>query len=135
MPLNSTPKELKTIILQLFPKLVAGGGFEYLKSSNSRKRIVIPLPQGRYCAREIKAYNRHGRVYLRPIQKDLDLSLIDDTSSRVDELLQKCNQCLKFIEQSKLRNHIEICSANSAPANESSIPESITSENYVLYDP
>lgn len=65
--------EFKDILLTKFPKLKDGGGFELLRCvANSKSLEVISTTVSRL-PRLLKAVIGSGKVYLRPIQRDLDL--------------------------------------------------------------
>ena len=66
--------EFHKALLQAFPKLHSGGGFEMLKYTSSvRKPEVIPF---RFCSSAwiLRAWIETARIYIRPIQADLDLT-------------------------------------------------------------
>lgn len=82
---DCSPQELREHITMAFPKLSAGGGFEYLKCAPSTRMLeVIPLAICN-CARRLKACIGNAKVYIRPIQMNLDLSTSEefDDSSEV----------------------------------------------------
>jgi len=67
-------KEFHEEIMNSFPKLRNAGGFEFLKCSPST-RILEIIPFGiSNSPRRLKAYMGTAKVYIRPIQVDLDLA-------------------------------------------------------------
>ena len=68
----------KELILTTFPKLSDGGGFLFLKClPNSRKLEILSTTV--YTTPSIlKQRVGNSRTYIRPIQKDLDLSPVED---------------------------------------------------------
>lgn len=75
--------EFKQEILEAFPKLRLGGGYELLRTATKNNRIisVIPRPPGGYTADYVKNIVCQAKVYIRPIQQDLcvrSVSLEDD---------------------------------------------------------
>ena len=67
-------KEFNDIILETFPKLNQGGGFELLKCTQSSRNLEI-LPYQISCSpRLLKQSIGSAKIYIRPIQADLDLS-------------------------------------------------------------
>lgn len=66
-----------------YPKLREGGGFEFLRCvPNSRVLELMLSTVSRSCL--LKSVVNSGRIYIRPLQKDLDLGCQpddDDTSS------------------------------------------------------
>ena len=64
-------KELRDEIISSYPLLAEGGGFELLRCiQNSRELQVIPY-NFTTTPRYLKAYVGGGKVYIRPLQKDL----------------------------------------------------------------
>ena len=94
-------EELKEIITDSFPKLKNCGGFEFLRClPNSRELQVIPANISQ-CPQVLQTRVGSGKIYIRPIQKDLDLtSTIEETEastvSYLLSLLQKFVVCMCF---------------------------------------
>lgn len=66
--------EFKDILLKQYPKLGDGGGFELLRCvSNTRSLEVISTTVSRV-PRLLKSVIGCGKVFIRPIQKDLSMS-------------------------------------------------------------
>ena len=81
--LDLTAEEFKDVLLQAFPQLCEGGGYQLCKCiPNSRK--LEPLPH-RVMASPLMLRQRSGvsRTYIVPIQKDLDLTPTDCADSSV----------------------------------------------------
>ncbi len=59
-----------------FPKLAKGGGYELLRTlpSNSREFFVIPPDGAGYTVKYLKPIVNQAKVFVRPMQKDLDLT-------------------------------------------------------------
>ena len=75
--IDCSPGDFQEFICEEFPKLREGGGIESLKCvQSSRKLEVIPYNVSS-SPRVLKAWIGAARVYLRPIQKILDLSPVD----------------------------------------------------------
>ena len=73
-------KEMREILIENFPCLTSGGGFEFLRCvSNSRDLELIP-PNFYVSPRHLKAFIGDGKVYVRPLQRDLmtDVGIVDD---------------------------------------------------------
>ena len=121
--------EFNETLLQAFPKLQLAGGFEMLKCASSTRMLeVIPLTISS-SARQLKAYIGTARIYIRPIQADLDLTPpegIDDhivrkinikslhsyviiTSFMQADVKQECLQCGESIPIIQLRDHVKNC--------------------------
>ena len=74
-------KEFHEVILKSYPKLREGGGFEFLQCiPNSRVLEPISSTVAR-SPRLLKSVVNTGRIYIRPLQKNLDLSGMEDTFS------------------------------------------------------
>ena len=76
--------EVHTEILNAFPKLQEGGGYELLRvGDNGGQRTqlrLIPPPSEGYTVSYLKEVLRQAKVYVRPMQKDLPLEpVISDT--------------------------------------------------------
>ena len=67
-------KEFNDIILEAFPKLKQGGGFEFLKCSQSSRILEIIPYQISHSPHLLKQSIGSANVYIRPIQANLDLS-------------------------------------------------------------
>ena len=76
--MNASAAEFKGLLLETFPKLKDGGGYQLFKGlPNSRNLEVLSLAVHtspsllRQCVGD-------SRTYIRPIQKDLDLTSTED---------------------------------------------------------
>ena len=71
--------ELHHELLNTFPKLRAGGGYELLRSSqrNNRNLEVIPPPPSGYSVSYLKGVVGQAKIYIRPLQQSLDTSPIE----------------------------------------------------------
>ena len=71
--------ELHSEIMQAFPRLHDGGGYELLRLSESGQRSlqVIPSPSDGYSVTYLKEVLRQAKVYIRPVQRDLSLEPCD----------------------------------------------------------
>lgn len=72
-------------LLQAFPRLREGGGYELLRTCDRSSRIldVIPPPPSGYDITYLISVAGQANLYVRPLQKDLDLRPVqgDDTVS------------------------------------------------------
>ncbi|XP_071828648.1 uncharacterized protein [Apostichopus japonicus] len=106
---SKTAVELQARLMEEFPKLKDAGGYEYLRSTAQTKLLEsISLPAGGgYSAANLKFVMKQARIYLRPIQAELDLSnMTVDEVTEEDELMIECNQCQMFFAQTKLKKHV-----------------------------
>ena len=72
--LCSSPEEFRGSILSSYPKLKDGGGFELLRCIPNTKDLDVISPLIAQSSKLLKAAVGNGR-YVRPIQKDLDVSI------------------------------------------------------------
>lgn len=72
-------QELHAEILQAFPRLREGGGYELMRVAESGQRtlMVIPSPSDGYSVTYLREVLRQAKVYIRPMQKDLTLKPCD----------------------------------------------------------
>ena len=87
---NGNALEFHDELMEEFPKLSKGGGYELLRSvGNSHQLEVIPPPSGGYTALYVKNVVNKAMVYVRPLQRDLCLDEIltnDDVVSGQEQL-------------------------------------------------
>ena len=59
-----------------FPQLAKGGGYELLQCSDrgGRELILIDMPKTGYTPQYLKSVICSAKIYICPLQKDLDLS-------------------------------------------------------------
>lgn len=62
-------------LVEEFPPLVEGGGFEILRTTenSARKLTALPVPPGGYTVAYLKSILGQARGFIRPLQKDLCL--------------------------------------------------------------
>lgn len=73
--LYSGSKELYEQFLDYFPKLSKGGGYELLRAGDrgGKNLVEIDMPASGYSVEYLKAVVSSAKVYIRPLQEDLDL--------------------------------------------------------------
>ena len=78
IPLSSDADELNDSLIKYFPKLYDGGGFELLQQrcNNTRQLDVVPVPQCGYNVEFLQSVVANAKLYIRPMQKELDLSYV-----------------------------------------------------------
>ena len=65
-------------LLEEYPKLSEAGGYEIMKQRNNSKALeLIPTPPLGYSVEYLKSFIANAKLYIRPIQKDLDTSPVD----------------------------------------------------------
>ena len=89
-----------------FPKLNNYGGFE-LMHCIANCRVLEPL-NCPMTTKTLKSHVGHGKLYIRPIQKNLSVISIpqDDNDATLKE---KCKFCQKEFLLQDLRNHVNMC--------------------------
>ena len=77
-----------------YPKLAEGGGYELLRCSDkgSREVVVIDMPAVGYTPQYLQSVVSSAKIYIRPLQKDLDLSYSEDVSS-INSFNEKALKC------------------------------------------
>ena len=77
--------EFHNTIMSSFPPLSDGGGYELLRTKQDTNRVlcVIPPPSGGYTVEYLKNMVSQAKIYIRPIQKDLPMSPIEDSDDEV----------------------------------------------------
>lgn len=71
-----TSSELQDELIREFPKLANMGGYELLRApeTGSRELVVIDIPHDVYSVEYLQAVVKSAKVYIFPLQKDLDLT-------------------------------------------------------------
>ena len=112
VPGDCSSEHFRELLLETYPKLAVGGGFELLRClANSRDLEVIPM---RIATNPhlLKRRVGNGRIYIRPIQRDLDLTSCETASD--DELFMASNSvtilqyCLIPLYTCRLRRNVWI---------------------------
>ena len=81
---NCSPQEFQETLLTEFPKLRKGGGFELLKCSASTRQLeLIPFSISNSPSL-LRSWIGTARIYLRPIQLNLDLTPTEGAVEQVD---------------------------------------------------
>ena len=73
-------EELNCELIDHYPKLAEGGGYELLRSSDKggKELILLDVPAAGYSAGYLKSILSSAKIYIRPLQRDLDLTPIGD---------------------------------------------------------
>lgn len=66
--------EIYDELIDAYPKLSGGGGYELLRQGQGRQLDVIPIPSGGYSIEYLKSVVHSAKIYIRPLQKSLDTS-------------------------------------------------------------
>ena len=70
---DCSPEEFNCFKKSLFPKLDGCGGFELLRCVPNTKSLEMNSPTVGQCPKLLKSVIGNGRVFIRPIQKNLDV--------------------------------------------------------------
>ena len=119
---NCSPQDFQKALSTEFPKLQQGGGFELLRCAASTRQLeVIPF-QISQSPRLLKPWIGTARVYIRPIQLNLDVTPteVEDEVGKcctISKLFcmyfylqqQKCLACQELIPMAELCEHLKIC--------------------------
>ncbi|XP_067223162.1 uncharacterized protein [Chanodichthys erythropterus] len=113
---HADPQKFKDVIMEAFPKLRQGGGFELLKiSGNTRSRYLslIPCPNEGYHVKYLKDPQNqigHATIFIRPLQRNLEVESASLPSR--DELIgppQKCVVCGDEFPFAAIKSHSDEC--------------------------
>ncbi|XP_034095626.1 uncharacterized protein LOC117561984 isoform X4 [Gymnodraco acuticeps] len=123
---HTDSNEFLEFLMDAYPKLRNGGGFELLKISGttrSRHLIVIPCPNEGYYVRYLKDPQTqigHSTVFIRPMQRTLNLD--PACRSEGDNVLigpnQKCVICGEEFPFSRMKDHSNNCMRPSQSSGE-----------------
>ena len=79
-------EEFLQIITSNFPKLKKCGGFELLRCGSNSKKLEVLSNKVCWSPRLLKAIIGSGRIFIRPIQKDLDTDPLEKNGSSSPEV-------------------------------------------------
>ena len=76
----SAALELQDELFREFPKLRDGGGYELLRASDvgGKELMLIDIPQGGYSVDYLRGVVKSAKIYIRPLQKDLDIEPLEN---------------------------------------------------------
>ena len=128
---NCTPQEFQEALLTEFPRLQQGGGFELLKCAPSTRQLELIPFRISNSPKLLKAWIGTARIYIRPIQVNLDLTPMEDSDMEeqvgkyhdcqatlhyasmyvlyMQGIQQKCLLCKELIPMADLREHLKTC--------------------------
>ena len=72
--IDANNQEIYDELQAKYPKLKGGGGFEMLRLPEGGGKVLqaIACPKNGYSVPYLRAVVHHAKIYLRPLQKDLD---------------------------------------------------------------
>ena len=82
--IDCSAEAFRDVLLATFPKLQGGGGYELLRCLPNSRELVVLGPKVSNCPRLLKRRVGNGRVYVRPIQRELSLDLEEESGGEVD---------------------------------------------------
>ncbi|XP_006813139.2 uncharacterized protein LOC102800801, partial [Saccoglossus kowalevskii] len=120
IPIGSTSAQVHEQLLDEFPKLSEGGGYEICRAFHGSRRMVpISCPSEGYSQPFLKAEAGQAKLYIRPLQNNLETtpaitittpSEMASTISAINNAPKEiCGQCHVEIPFSLLKEHIETC--------------------------
>ena len=111
---DSTSSDVVAALKETYPKLTDGGGYEFMYAkASSRQLSVIDKGENGYTIEFLKQFVGQGRVYIRPIQCDLDLKAMVKAKDQGEIIEEICNHCMNIFPMNKLREHLYLCPANN----------------------
>jgi hypothetical protein len=77
---HGRPSELQYEFFREYPKLEDGGGFELLRASDTGGKDLVPIdiPHQGYSVEYLQAIVKTAKIYIRPLQRNLDASVAMD---------------------------------------------------------
>ena len=105
LPVVANANDLTIALKETYPKLQDSGGYELLHTRpSSRELNLIHEGEKGYTIDFLKRFVGQGRVYIRPIQCDLDLTVMETSKNReFEQVAEMCIKCLNIFPMNKLR--------------------------------
>ena len=90
--LHGDAEDIHHEFIHNFLKLARGGGYDLLRCSDrgGRELILIDRPKSGYTPQYLKSVVCSAKIYIRPLQKDLDLSHSNEAVSVTSKMLVVC---------------------------------------------
>ncbi|XP_065109922.1 uncharacterized protein [Paramisgurnus dabryanus] len=110
-----TPQEFSEHLIQHFHCLKECGGFQLLRSkgtTRSKTLETIPCPDGGYSPEYLLSESvmiGQALIYIRPLQKDIDLQVLEDEQPTCSGPLTECLYCSEMYSLSEIQDHIDVC--------------------------
>ncbi|XP_068689839.1 uncharacterized protein [Montipora foliosa] len=109
IPTTASKQRVKEVLYEAFPPLKSCGGFEMLLAHEKSRTKLRVVNYGSCSADELRCLGT-GRIYLRPIQKDIVLGDEDDS----DDQFEDCFICKVAIPLRQMRTHMDLCMVGSS---------------------
>ncbi len=111
---DSTSSDVVSALKETYPKLADSGGYEFMYAkAGSRQLSIIAEGENGYTMEFLKQFVGQGRVYIRPIQCNLDLRAMVKAKDQGEIIEESCNHCLNIFPMNKLREHLYLCPAKN----------------------
>ena len=121
--------EFRDLLYEAYPKLKDGGGFQFLKCAPNSRCLELLSSTTLSSPAILKSRVGNARTYIRPIQRDLDLSFIADLPQGVSSSImlillnnydcflscllvqpkERCLECGELFEIEILSEHVSQC--------------------------
>ncbi|KXJ11675.1 hypothetical protein AC249_AIPGENE7130 [Exaiptasia diaphana] len=127
---NDLPTSVDAKLKSAFPKLDDAGGYLLARATLTRDLEKVNPPYS--VPRMKEAMPGHGKIFIIPLQKDLDIAP-DDIRDDIDmetDALEECQLCRHLFYLHELNAHIKTCSE----ANNEQIPPQQTSTGNIPRD-
>ena len=95
--IDCSAEEYRDELLQAFPKLTEAGGFEIMRCISNSRVLEQVSPSALLSPRATLERVGRSRVYLRPIQKDLDTSPMEEQAMDNAVSTYNCVQCHIYV--------------------------------------
>jgi hypothetical protein len=107
--LTDSEKNVRDKLVVEFEKLSGAGGFELLRcQSNCRHLDKLDC---RWDVNSLKMnIGSQAKIYIRPIQADLDVNPVEDLDNQIKDTCSICNMDFPI---NNLRQHVQMCSGES----------------------
>ncbi|XP_051809923.1 uncharacterized protein LOC110970857 isoform X1 [Acanthochromis polyacanthus] len=119
---DNDPMIITNKLMEVFPKLKEGGGFEFLKivgSTRSRNLVLLPCPSTGYTLAYLKdpaTMIGQATLYIRPLQQDLPIDC--ESSQTASGPVIPCITCQKEVPFSEMKLHRLSCNGTSMQESE-----------------
>ena len=89
-----SPEVFRQVIIDSFPKLASAGGFELMRCVANFKVLEAISQSIAVSPKRLKSVIGKSRIFVRPIQRDLDIEPSDEKCSSAQVCSIRCCYCL-----------------------------------------
>ncbi|XP_064407568.1 uncharacterized protein LOC135352326 isoform X1 [Halichondria panicea] len=104
--MNASAEEFRDIICGEFPQLKKAGGFQLCKCKPNSRELEILSTFAHDCPGNLKQRVGNAKTYIRPLQKDMDLSVVFNLPDGPED---ECLTCGTYLPLMELENHVKEC--------------------------